>query len=680
MRDDRSSVTVVIVTYQSSGTVEKTLAPLRQLCRRGLLRCVVVDNASTDGTLEILRGEADWLELIESRENVGYGRGCNLGWPSSMNPYVLFLNPDAVLDASALEILVDFMDGHPRAGIAAPALLDPGGQSHRAGGLTTPKNIIRGQLRLAVEQRERFEPGSAPFRTNWLSGAVQLYRTQLLRELGGFDSRFFMYFEETDLGVRALESGWELWAVPQAVGQHAVAASARATGQKLVNNAISDHFFRSRFYYLVKHHGWLSAVAAELLDVLTAGLRGGVLWATGRDPSRQFARLRAPIFRFPHPTIRPRFSKTGASERSPRVTIRNAGEADEPEIVELLLKAFHRWPEFEIPVSATDHLHWKLRSDPIASRLQWVSEIDGRIVGTIFRVVRRVRVKGQDCLSREIVDAAVDPQYERQRVHSAMANHAQESRQASEFHLGYWYSTNPKLRRRSTRQERAPLANPIRVLQKPYRTRAIVVRRRKKHGGRLPVPLAVLRIKLGTAFKRLGRPPYWRPAKRAWSITTLERFDDRIDGFFDEAARPFDFIVVRSSEYMNWRYCDPAAGRFTVRAAEEQGRLLGYLVFKIAEGEGYIADLLALPGRIDVVRPLIEDALRLFREAGVDLVTCWMISRHPYNGILRRYGFIDSRRDVGFGYQPVSLDDRDLEFLREMDAKVHITHGDSDWI
>jgi hypothetical protein len=196
----------------------------------------------------------------------------------------------------------------------------------------------------------------------------------------------------------------------------------------------------------------------------------------------------------------------------------------------------------------------------------------------------------------------------------------------------------------------------------------------------MPAWLVVLRIKLETAVNRLGHRPYWRRAKRAWSITALDRFDDRIDGFFDEAARPFDFVVVRSKDYMNWRYCDPAAGRFTVRVAEHEGRLLGYQVLKLTEGDGYIADLLALPERIDVVRSLIEDALALFRDAGVESVSCWMISRHPYNGILRRYGFIDSKRHVGLAYEPRDHDSTALEFLDDAGARIHLTHGDSDWI
>jgi hypothetical protein len=170
------------------------------------------------------------------------------------------------------------------------------------------------------------------------------------------------------------------------------------------------------------------------------------------------------------------------------------------------------------------------------------------------------------------------------------------------------------------------------------------------------------------------------PTKLAWSIATLERFDDRIEGFFDEAARPFDFVIVRSKDYLNWRYCDPAAGRFTVRIAEEGNRILGYLVFKISEGTGYIADLLALPDRRDVVRSLIEDALSAFRGAGVEAASCWMISRHPYNGILRRYGFVDSKRDVGFEYRTITVDRREVEFLDDPRARIHLTHGDSDWV
>ena len=368
------------------------------------------------------------------------------------------------------------------------------------------------------------------------------------------------------------------------------------------------------------------------------------------------------------------------SEAGARARIRNPTEADGPQMAELLSRAFQGWPAFETHVPALEHLRWKMRSDPIAARHHWVSEVDGRVAAMLLRIVRRVRVRGRDCLARDGVDAAADPLYQGQRLYSSLLDHVGQSPRDSEFDLGLSYSTNPRVQHRERRMGRKPLANPIQVLQKPYRARAIVARRRNKYGETMPAWLAVLGIKLEAAVNRLGHRPYWRRAKRAWSVTTLDRFDGRIDGFFDEAARPFEFVVVRSKDYMNWRYCDPAAGRFTVRIAEHEGRVLGYQVLKFTEGNGYIADLLALPDRIDVVRSLIEDALGLFRNAGVESVSCWMISRHPYNGILRRFGFIDSRRNVGLAYEPRDHDSTALEFLADAGARIHLTQGDSDWI
>jgi hypothetical protein len=368
------------------------------------------------------------------------------------------------------------------------------------------------------------------------------------------------------------------------------------------------------------------------------------------------------------------------SEPGPRATFRNPSEADAPQLLDLLLRVFHRWPKFEIEVPPLEHLLWKMRSDPIAARHQWVAVVDGEIVAMMLRIVRRVRLKGRDHVVREGVDAAIDPRYEGQRLFGAMLDQALTTPHRTEVDLNFSFTTNPRMLRRSVRVGGRFITNPIQVLEKPCRARAIVARRKEKHGGRLPAPLAVLRIELKTAWNRLRHPPCWRRAKRAWSIDTLERFGDRTDRFFDEAARPFDFLVVRRQDFMNWRYCDPAAARFTVRVAEREGSILGYLILKISEGEGYIADLLALPGRVDVVRSLIDDALRIFREAGVERVHCWMIARHPYNAVLRRYGFMDSGSKIGFTYMADNLDDEALAFVAEPGARIHLTHGDSDWI
>lgn len=372
------------------------------------------------------------------------------------------------------------------------------------------------------------------------------------------------------------------------------------------------------------------------------------------------------------------------SDTVSRAAIRNPEEGDWPQILELLVRAFQRWPAFELPVSPLEHLRWKTRSAPIAARHHWITEIDGRIVATLLRVFRRVRIKGRDYLLKDDVDVAVDPRLQKQGLYAAMSQHAWDSPQASEVDLTFSFTTHPRARRRVGSGEKPSdsqsFGNPIQILEKPCRPRAIVARHQEKFGGRLPAPLAALRIEMKMALNTLAHPPYWRSAKGDWSITTLERFDGRIEGFFEQASEPFDLVIVRGRDYMNWRYCEPAAGRFKIRAAERQGRLLGYLVSKTTEGEGYIADLLALPGRTDVVRSLIEDSLELFRLARVERLFCWMIARHPYNPVLRRYGFIDSRRDVGFEYWAGHFEGCDLGFLADAGARIHLTQGDSDWI
>jgi hypothetical protein len=368
------------------------------------------------------------------------------------------------------------------------------------------------------------------------------------------------------------------------------------------------------------------------------------------------------------------------SESQSRGTIRNARRTDEVQLLELLARGFQRWPAFELPVSPLEHLRWKMRSDPLAARHHYVTEIDGKIVAMVLRILRRIRLRGRDYLAKDGVDAAVDPRHRSRGLYAAMADFARADSPEREGDLGCGFSSNPRLQPRMFRFGNRPLANRIQVLEKPYRARAIATRRQTKYGGRWPASLLALGIRLRAALNMMGHPPYLSPAKLACSIVTAERFDDRIQGFFDEAAKPFDFLVVRSKDYMNWRYCEPAGGHFTVRIAERQGKILGYLVFKISERTGYIADLLALPGEFDVVRSLIEDTLGLFRDAEVEVASCWMISRHPYNGILRRYGFLDSKRDVGFRCRPITIDHSELALLDDPRTRVHLCHGDSDWI
>ena len=166
----------------------------------------------------------------------------------------------------------------------------------------------------------------------------------------------------------------------------------------------------------------------------------------------------------------------------------------------------------------------------------------------------------------------------------------------------------------------------------------------------------------------------------AWSIRRIDHFDDRVDTFWHEASAPFQAFAVRDRDYLNWRYCDPRAGAFEVSIAEEDGRILGYIVSSLSYGDGYIADLLVLPDGLDVAAALIANSFQYFRNAGASEVECWCPPDHPYRPLLRDMGFTKLRRTAQITYQTYTAGPEALEPLRRSGAVVHFMLGDTDLV
>jgi GT2 family glycosyltransferase len=213
------SVTVVIPTLQAGPLLEDCIwSVVRQT--RSDFRIIVVDN-SGQGLVRQMKGLPPGVEIIENPANLGYGGAINQAWRAAQTPFIAALNDDAVVCPDWLQSLLSAMEADERTGMAAsqvrladPQLLDS------AGMLLCPDGSSkqRGHRRPPAE----FEaPGPALLP----SGSAAMYRRAMLEELGGFDDTFFLYCEETDLGLRATWAGWKCVYVPSAIVEHRYSAT-----------------------------------------------------------------------------------------------------------------------------------------------------------------------------------------------------------------------------------------------------------------------------------------------------------------------------------------------------------------------------------------------------------------------------------------------------------------------
>ncbi|GAB4304921.1 MAG: hypothetical protein Kow0058_18170 [Roseovarius sp.] len=282
-------VMTVILNYRTPELTLKALAgAVREMAGiRGEI--VVVDNHSDDDSCALIEaaimrhgwGRDGRVRLLRSPRNGGYGAGNNLamraGFADGSQPdFYYILNSDAVPQPGAIHALLSFMLEHRGAGIAGSFIRGSDGRAHQtAFRFPTVAGEFEGAARTGLITRAlagSVIPLPLPrenCRVDWVAGASAMLRRQMLDRIGLFDEGFFLYFEETDLCLRAARAGWETWYVVASVVEHEGSAS---TGMKRWRRT-PPYWFDSRLRYFVKNHGRAYAAAATL-----ARASGAVLW------------------------------------------------------------------------------------------------------------------------------------------------------------------------------------------------------------------------------------------------------------------------------------------------------------------------------------------------------------------------------------------------------------------
>ena len=293
-------LSVSIVSYRTPAMLRQCLESISAE-RTGLtIEVAVVDNASGDGSAEMVAEQFPWVRLIRNQRNRGFAAAHNQALRRASGRYWLVLNSDAAPLPGALRTLVDFLDVHPGMAVVGPRLRYPDGtvqpSRRRFPTLAT--------LFLESTQLQRFSPSNPVLRryyiadrsddepqdVDWLVGACLCVRAAAGQQVGLFDERFFMYSEELDWCRRFRAAGWRVVYVPAAEVIHFEGGSSR------LDLAARDRRFQaSKLRYAAKWHGaWVAAAlrAYLVLEYVTRAVEESAKLALGSRAAERRARLR----------------------------------------------------------------------------------------------------------------------------------------------------------------------------------------------------------------------------------------------------------------------------------------------------------------------------------------------------------------------------------------------------
>lgn len=269
---------VLIVNWNGRGYLEKCLRSVYGSMGEAEFQCVVVDNASTDGSVAMVRELFPQVELVESGSNLGFARGNNLGFDYCQGRYIFLVNSDIEMHAGGFAELCAYMDAHPKAGMVGPKVLNPDlTLQDNCLILPTPWNIVLRALALdrllakfGIASGE-FAPESAYDREHEVDALVGCFlgvRREALDQVGPLDPDFFMYGEDLDWCKRFRQAGWSIRLYPQVAVIHYGGGSS--------DNAPVPFYLelkRSSLRYWAKHYGSAGMIWCRLVTMLHEAVR-----------------------------------------------------------------------------------------------------------------------------------------------------------------------------------------------------------------------------------------------------------------------------------------------------------------------------------------------------------------------------------------------------------------------
>lgn len=254
-------LSIVILCWNSREVITNCLSSIYAGTHQNELEVIVSDNGSTDGSPELIRKKFPLVRVIENGANLWFSRGNNVGIEASTGEYVLILNPDTVIHEGALDAWLEFAARHPDAGGFGCRVLNPDGSYQRSGRpfptiwrcWVTALGLGRlGYLSDIFMSDEYVQwKGDSERLIDWHSGCCLLVRSDLLKQLGGFDSRLYYYYEDVDLCRRIWDAGYHILYTPDVTITH---LGGQSTTERFPIPLELDKY-RNRYRYFYKYFG-----------------------------------------------------------------------------------------------------------------------------------------------------------------------------------------------------------------------------------------------------------------------------------------------------------------------------------------------------------------------------------------------------------------------------------------
>jgi N-acetylglucosaminyl-diphospho-decaprenol L-rhamnosyltransferase len=319
----RAPVLVVVVSYNTAPLLNDCLTALKADADAGRVAVCVVDNASTDESVALVRERHPWAALIASQENLGFGRAVNAAVREhGTHAWVAPANADTTVEPGAIAALLQAGAADPGAGVLAPRLILPDGSTqHSVHSFPTLRFTLAFQARMGDRRPAWGDEHCLPGRWNaererrvpWAVGAFLLVREEAWQAIGGFDEALWMYAEDVDLGWRAAQAGWGTRYVPAARVHHNESA---ATNAAWGDDGKADRWNRATYSWMHRRLGGTRTRAVAATNVVGHCVRA--LLAARRGDREEAALHRKWVRRYAL-GLRSRRALSGENGRSRRV-------------------------------------------------------------------------------------------------------------------------------------------------------------------------------------------------------------------------------------------------------------------------------------------------------------------------------------------------------------------------